>query len=567
MSGPTNFADDRRNAAGLFAQTMLVIDDEALQADVEEKPEPAAPMVAPARGASRPALPQSPSPPTAIAPVGNRLNAKKLIERSLDLGIICSVLRIKADDNSIKRIVRAAENADIVSLDWDVESDGGDLAKKLITKIVRSDIRRNGRLRLISIYTSLRSRASILRQIQETLREKLHREFSRTIECVTGESPDGLTRLRIVCLLKTDGIRPIMPVQKRFEVGEKDLPDRLLVEFSNLSEGLLGNVAMATIASVRDVTHHVLQVFDRNMDGPYFHHRATIDNPTEAEDYGIDLVLSEIKKAVIRKSISPFLDKSAIGRSIETKFNGQDKTLTFETPGNSPNGEVEFTPDQTKVLIQEGLDWFSENGHANAIQGFKKKGVGKGISTLFEADLQKSNAQLARFASQSQLSFQPRGHRVRCEDYGPNLTTGTIIRMPKGAGILICLQAVCDTVRRPKTSPFIFARLEAVSKVENQPVFVVPVQVAGEIEYQIFALSSSAYSDLLSIDFDAEESSQTVRAKTTQGRAGFHFFGSDGSAYQWLGTSKSKRSMRAVYGIAQNMSRIGFEEFAPFRAH
>ena len=79
---------------------------------------------------------------------------------------------------------------------------------------------------------------------------------------------------------------------------EADLPARLQKEFARLAGGLLSNVALATIASIRDATHHVLSKITAPMDGPYFHHRPILPMVGDAEEYSVDVVLSDLKSEV-----------------------------------------------------------------------------------------------------------------------------------------------------------------------------------------------------------------------------------------------------------------------------
>ena len=496
---------------------------------------------------------------------GNILDARKLIEEALNLGLICSVLRAKKGPGLKNKILKAARNADIVTLDWEIENDGGKLATDITIGIVKSDIRQNGRVRLIAIYTSTRNRTKIVGDIKKKLNSDCRGTYKLENDSILSDEDSGFGGLRIICLYKTTGIRKITPAQKSHEVKEKDLPERLLLEFSKLSEGLLGNVAMATIASIRDVTHHVLKTFDGKMDGPYFQHRVMIPEAHEAEDYAIDLVLSEIKKSVIRKNIKPLIDVGAVERSISHKILGSQKTLTYRDK-KKRDKELIFTPEQVQGLIGLGMSKFIEKKCNSNIPNFNKEinnRVAKGIITLFEADLKSADYQLLKFASLSQLGHRPNGHSVLLNDVAANLTTGSIILTPDKKTFLICLQATCDTVRRPQLAPFIFAKLKSVDYPDRKPVFVVPaVERDG---FDILEVDENAYTNLDSINFVTDSDLEVVPAVKSRGRRGFYFVCADGKYYRWLGNAKARRSLRAIQSIAQDMGRIGFDEFEPFR--
>ena len=40
------------------------------------------------------------------------------------------------------------------------------------------------------------------------------------------------------------------------------------------------------------------------MDGPFFHHRALIESPEDAEEYAVDIILSELKSAVDKHQVA-----------------------------------------------------------------------------------------------------------------------------------------------------------------------------------------------------------------------------------------------------------------------
>ena len=121
----------------------------------------------------------------------------------MELGLICSVLRPKQDEDLKERVRKAAERADIVCLDWEIYNDDGETAKALISEIVRSDAERYGRLRLIAIYTGDRNRQKILNDVlsifPEEEREKQGIKKNQNAEIV---NRDGL---RIVYLFKKHG--------------------------------------------------------------------------------------------------------------------------------------------------------------------------------------------------------------------------------------------------------------------------------------------------------------------------------------------------------------------------
>jgi len=206
----SEFEKDRVNASSHFAQSMIVIDDEAFQDDIKTIVKKTTPLVTPGRGIKpiqnlEPHLDEQ----EPIRSKSNLLDARTLIETSLGLGIICSVLRAKKGPRLKKQVVNASKNADIVCLDWEIENDSGELAKSIIEGTVRSDIRRNGRVRLISIYTSTRNRMKILEGVRDGLNQKCKGKYVIDGDHIKNSVSGKPSGLRIIVLFKIHGNREL----------------------------------------------------------------------------------------------------------------------------------------------------------------------------------------------------------------------------------------------------------------------------------------------------------------------------------------------------------------------
>jgi len=556
----TEFENDRIAATSHFAQSMIVIDDEAFQGNVNEVIKRSVPLVTPGRAMKPVVQPVQNSENETLRSKSNLLDAKKLIETSLGLGIVCSVLRAEKSPKLKKQIITASQNADIVSLDWEIENDSGELARSIIEGIVRSDINRNGRVRLISVYTSTRNRRNILEKVRDGLNSKCKGRYSLDgdhIKSAISGKPSGL---RIIVLFKIHGSRELRQDQLAYAVNEKGLPKRLLQEFANLSEGLLGNVAMATIGAIRGVSHHVLKTFDENTDGPYLHHRTQLEAPWESQDYAIDLILSEIKKSVIRNGINQFSNQTAIENFIRHKLNGEERILSYRDQENQANVTMSFNTDQLISLIVKGVDAFSGSGPLP--EHYNKNQVKRRFHELYFGNKDEANKSQLKFASMSQMGLTPTGHRIMQSDSGANLTTGSIIKSSEH-GYLICIQAKCDTVRRSDPAAFIFAKMNKVKKLGSMPVFI--VYDSKDDKHIILEIASDAYTSLITENFKPDTNTKEIAAATFQGCRGLNFKCLKGNYYRWIGNAKSRRSLRAVHSISQSMSRIGFDEFEPFR--
>lgn len=556
----SSFETDKISAASLFVQTMIVVDDEAAQVAFETSSEPVVKLQAPpSRRVATKAKANLRKQAKVKRKSENPLDAKKLIEAALDLGIICSVLRAQPDSNLVKRITKAASKVDILTLDWempngDLASDDGETALKIIKSVVASDNAINGRIRLIAIYTASLSRTRILASIKKELNKRSSAKYSGDSEFVT----DG-QGLRIVCYYKSSGINR-RPSAINYIVDESSLPEVLLKEFSCLSNSLLSNVALATVAGIRDVTHHVINTFESKMDAPYFHHRGKLVLPEEAESYAIDVIFSEIKKAVSRKKIKGFANTDAIHRRIDDILSGDNHSMFI---GNNPISEIEtISKKDIKSLIVNGEIYTMKGSHE--ITGYsikKRKSAWPGLSSIFNDDINEAIKNLNQFAFLTQTSNHPKSHRVLMGDELPSLSLGSIVKPHKG-DFLICLQASCDSARKKVSGPFIFAPLTVIDKPLGRPVFV--IEYSGSLK--ILQLEDDTYTRLLSREFKPNLGTQTVIARAYTTSKSLFFVDSNDKKYRWIADIKRRRALRAVQAVAQHMGRIGFDEFEPFRA-
>ena len=556
MDETCTFGKLRHDAVREFAQTMIVIDDEANLVPEEPSSQSIGPLRRPSRITS-----SAPPADTSAEHVGSeksdphKLNAKLLIDKAMDLGLICSVLRPKKGENFQGRVVRVAKAADIVCLDWEIFEDGGDAASKIIGDIIRADDKQNGRLRLIAVYTGDKTNNKILDKILKAIPQKLRDAHEFQKNSLKIESKNGA---RIVCLFKAHGLR-LWDSRKANQVREDKLPTRLLSEFANLSDGLLSNVALATIASIRSSTHHVLSKFSGQMDGPYFHHRARIESPDDAEDYAVDIVLSELKGAIDKRQVADtHAGPQAIGARIREIAKGAE-TLTFRD-----ENEVSHPFDlKTAVkIVTAGLDpVVKEKALPNSLG---KKTAQENLSSLFCDSYKAARSAMHEFAALTGVRAYPGSRLYHSGQLFPRLGLGTIIR-DKDRNYLMCLQASCDSVRIEETGNFLFVPLDTE---DIKPEHVVPAPLPRPAnKFNCIGLSTSkeSYRVVRSIDFSACQETQTVNAKKIRYRRGLYFEDTKGNTYCWIADLKRRRALRTVQRLGQSMGRLGFDEFEPYR--
>lgn len=565
-----SFLNDQLEATGRFAQTMIVVDDEAHLAKV---PEPVSGTISrPHRAAqSRAAADQARGPrradesgELARSDITHVLDAKQLMDSSLEHGLVCSILRPAPGEDLGERIRSAAQRVDIVCLDWEIHGDNGQTTKALIKDILEWDRRRSGRLRLIVIYTAERARVRIL----ETIKRELLASLDRSERAELGLSVDNgreirsRVGLRIVCFVKAYDTRtPLRLMDDR--VSERDLPARILQEFASLSEGLMSNLALGTLAAIRDSAHQIVGSFSSDMDGPYFHHRATVPNPDEAEDFAIAVVLDALRNAVRLQEVGRrFAGRNAIERRLHhLASNEKTLRLSFKRAEDKPEESMDFQVDHVVRLISDGAsqkvyDLINVNGKPKLNQAKRS------ITSFFAGSLSDSHEVMRRFAVITGISSHPGTHDVSSGDYTPSLGLGTIV-VDKHNKYWLCLQASCDSLRITTPQPFLFVPLE---EVDGQTRHIVPRFESGVGKYHVaLRVEKRAYSKSKSILFAPSPATERVLARYEGRPKRLRFVSTDKQVYDWVADLKHYPALSVAQEVGQEMGRLGYDEFEPFR--
>lgn len=421
-----SFADDQLMAVQAFAQTMIVVDDEPAAVPIETT----VPAVVRTPGRLHSIMRGSSEVDQEVDPakVTHPLDTKSLVDEALNLGLVCAVVTpTEGEVGIVARIVKATQRVDIVALDWHMNhDDSGELASEIIQAIVLQDEAAGGRLRLIAIYTGNPNREQILQLVSERVNgnPSIVSKVSRN-----GGALANNVGLRIVWREKAM-LRENHPTA----VSESQLPSELLKEFAQLSAGVLTNVALATISSMRDSTHHVLSKFKADLDGPFFHHRAFLQNPKDSMDYAVSIVLSALKAEVDKAQIAAgFSSDAAIRHRIEVMKQFPDNFVFRYTDKKGTQKEVRLQHTEIVKIVSDGYSSLSDEEKRKAFDpalekrwgGISKAAARDFFTTVFSDSLDASRRCLLDFAflTNSRSSELSRVHRTA----PPRLDLGSIL--------------------------------------------------------------------------------------------------------------------------------------------
>lgn len=555
-----DFCEQRLAAAQMFAQTMIVVDDEA-SLEFAEEPVPNK-VVKPELG-QRGAEEKGDAEPNR-PDITHVLDAKSLVDKAMEIGLICSVLQYRPNEDEgqlTARVLNAATRVDIVCLDWQIHGKQGKTACLLIKEIVRRDQEQNGRLRLIAIYTGKRVRDKILNEVKDSFDETEQLLMKLTVS-EDGREICSAVGLKIVCLFKKHG-SPIRGSLAIDQVSESELPNRLLREFSNLSEGLLSNVALGTIAKIRDVTHKVVNSFSGDMDGPYFHHRATIRIPDEAEEYAVNIVLSKLSSAIKIQNIGRKIAGKAAIESRVKLIAGEHENLKFQYKKGNKIICEEMSIDDVTQMILNGYE--CRRNSINFHQTPGKDHFKRNFTSLFANSLDESDTLKKKFAVLTSIRSHLDDYEGTLHTSRPELGLGAIVKDPE-KNYWLCLQASCDSVRLDlkEAHAFLFAPL----KEEGQPDHIVPFRTTTtETRFIDLKVPDKAYTQIKYFEFRPDSKTKTVLAERNEQDGCFCFKGEKDQEFIWIAQLKQRRALRTAGMIAQQMTRLGFDEFEPFRKH
>lgn len=533
-----SFDEYGKAAARRFLKTAIVIDDD-ISAPIEpnetetiEAPDFVStkdePIEAPAGAAESP-------PGTKLSPESSSdLLIKPLADAFLDKKIVCGVLKpadSDKDDDVISRAVKAAEVADIVIVDWYLRRTDDALALSILGRILADDQTREGRLRLILVYTS----AVPLQERREELAAHLKTEG---INCHLHEEDDAL--------IEAENCR-IRFVQKR--VGKEGstleaLPELAVTEFSRLSSGLLSNFALLGIGALRDATHHLLATFDRRLDPAFVGHRAMLGDADGARGLAMALFMLQVKGILsLPNHLGSSLSNDELGAWFDDRFDYANVDEQLEALG--------LRKDTLRGEVLSGKLKARNTHPALFLPDAQRLG---GQADKIEQDVSKQFARLSTFVREL------RGFNPLPPNWLPTLTLGSVVKQANGQNTryLLCVQPLCDTVRVTEDRYFPF--IELVGEKSGNSTENLVLQDEGEsIIVKVNSKAGSRHYD----KFTPEPVSQSVRATPVQegvGIIGYSFAGANGN-YMWLGDVDAMKAQRIAVDLSGTLARVGIDEY------
>ncbi|HEY1729151.1 MAG TPA: response regulator receiver domain [Candidatus Baltobacteraceae bacterium] len=523
-----------------FLQSVLVVDDRAAFPPAEQ-PSAAPPGQLPhdalpdraerhessehAEAANGVGILKTPQVPQEVSDPDRALVAPELVEAFARQGLVCGVLTPRTAAETVDQAPPAARRADILVLDWSIDTDNGEAALELIGRLATDEDRH--RLRYIAIYT----REPVLHELTDRILERLKaipgpEARKRTAYIVE----KGSMKISVFGKLRTARIPDEEHEDRR--VAEKDLPGKLITEFSQLQPGIVSTAALAAVSALRRKTNQLLGRFEADLDPAFLWHRAVLRFPEDAEQHIVDILTAEIGAVVEDSDVRDFVDLESCTTWIAQygieKFNGHF-------------GDRNPTLDDMKLLLGKGINDETNKSRFQKLSATQRM---KGDAALFAASAEAMRRSNETFAELMLL-------RTRYDDHEPVLSSGTIVRSEDGK-YWLCILPACDAVRLKGVRNFAFIPLVEVPDEAEHFDLLVSTQPGG-----VRLRTSDKVYDLRMINFEPNEAE---RVKAERSDESLIFTSASDGPFSWIGELKALKAQSLTQAVAENLARPGLDD-------
>ena len=474
----------------------------------------------------------------------HKLDAKKVIDVFASKGMVCSVLKPDKEERELLGLaIKAAKRADVLILDWRIYDDDGEKSMEIIEDVVTSDSTEGQRLRLIIIYTA-EDIVGISKKIQE--------KYSDGFEIKDKGFAFSRGHLRIAIFAK-EGVSVPPDVGERV-LSIDELSKQVSVEFAKITAGLISNVALESLAVLRDNTHHIMSRLGHEMDSPYLAHRVMLPNPDDAMYHAVDIVASEFHSLLDTYEVGEKANLRTIKAWIDMK-NGERSSFEVEVGKDDIKSVDSTIMYELQNVGIEKANWY--NGLTKRRKKYVKNHGHEKLTQTFCAEGMNANELDYRFAMIT--SFKSRYGR---SELRPILTLGTVIKSEsaessnKSEKFWLCIQPRCDSVRIGEKRNFFFVPLEVVGEDKKFDL----VLEDEENKFKKLKIYYKIY-DSTHVEFSSDGSDeQVIRAKAENGDFVFYTADETRSKFKWVSQLKTEQAQRIANDFAAKLSRVGLDE-------
>ena len=549
MEKSSNFFISSKEIANKYIQNILFVDDEAFSSNEDS----------------------------------HSLNGLKITNIFANEKKLCT-LNVPKTDKDLNNTLELAKKSDVIILDWKIlldfeETDDNDNEEDVTEDDVRGSFTLNliaklleeqpNSLKLIMIYTG--------ESALDLIVNKIHTRFVlneiKPIENKDNELSNN--NIKIIVRGKPFLAKQLnhVPHLKDWVIEYKDIPSLILDQFTEMTNGLISNVVLEAITSIRNNSSKLLSIYDKRMDVAFLSHRAMLPIMDDASELLKESIINSIKAIFDYEEISSKCSSEYISEWIENNIfsdseinlSGTDITITnkirkdWQTDGFHKTFEaillnLKNNPSITfeeKEQINNKLDNF-----------FNKKVYQFSLNYFLPKDI--PNEYLEE--SFSILTHHKSNHASI--SYIPRLSLGSVIKGCLTNKYWVCIQQKCDSVRisPEEQRRFLFLPLEIVDK--NKKFSFVAVDNSKYIYLKIL---SGTY-DIRTIKFKSGENGVVLAKQKEDKKYYFCPIYADLSSndpnykpdideeFLWIMDLKDAHAQRISNKFAFQLCRVGLDE-------
>lgn len=569
----SEFMNNSKEIITNFLQTVVIIDDEAylneacnndlIDEEHEELPSNLGRGGVSANEQSEPSDENTEETPEEE----HTLNAKLLSDKFAELGLLCTALR--PENGDIEKYKPVLKKADIVILDWKLKKDeaDGETIKGLIKDVIYdSDENVKKSLRSIVIYSG-----------EDDLKGKLElvKTYLETELSITPSSIDTYAlkyeKLQIKIYAKVVQ-RGDHDATVKFDVEE--LVDVIIEDFVDQIAGLVPNMAIQSLAELRQNTHKILGVFSKDFDEAYLSHRALLPNPQDAESFMVDLFVSELQSILEdSKKIYEVVNIEQIMDWIGKEFDNERYKRLFL------NGVYNFDHNESNSRINETFgfaedyDLSSEENRAEIVE--KKEELNTILKNIFENGycepidcrlLEAKKKKPIKNLTDMLYMNNDIAKRIEC-DFSilstikkrytnpiPHITLGTIIKDEQN-NYFVCITPRCDAAR-VEQGEYSFPMLPLTLIEGEDKKFEL---IIHDDEHKKFIIEYKT-EKLLTIILKKDEGNENQPVLAKENDGSYIFINNNEKVYKWVADIKRDKAQNISHTFAAQLSRVGFNE-------
>lgn len=492
--------------------------------------------------------------------IGQYIDIRKLSDAFAEKGISCSfVLPDDHDDSDRakknKRILNAVIPSDIVIIDWLLENDESTITVEILKEIAKQDSERNGRMRLICVYTGKPLIENIVNDAKNALEEG-------GLKIESCDKENGV--------LKGNDFRLIVLTKDK---SEEFLPGILIENFAHLVTGILPSFALASVAAIRRNMHHIITKFSDDLDAPYVANRLITDPPEDVAELIKDLFISECNAALEIEDVTKnYLELSQVVKWID-KQTLKEKEYHVETSKkNEETNEEEKV--QEKICIDKNfLTSLSQYGVINdyvqlkdeTVKYFPQRHRHK-ISFCFHSNKKEAIEAEKKFSRLVVMKHELNGdNKIKADtSWSPILTIGSILYKvkPQENEYYYCVTPACDTLRlKGRTTNFLFLRLDTTSDSKGK----VNLIIADKDGVSKRRYINPSPNKIIAFPFKGDEECGRVTAKREQDEHGEPYFvfetaEADNEKLYWIGEVRQHRANKDMAELNKQWLRFGIND-------